>query len=111
MSLEVIDLDLVDPEPPELPSGDPERVSDATRYLCAGAYLDPEFRDRCLREVYYQFKRIVAPSYGFDLVTVLDACLRARTLAVFRDLTILIVLSIAAVFAMRRMAAAREADA
>ncbi|MEU4692940.1 hypothetical protein [Actinoplanes sp. NPDC023714] len=57
----------------------------ATRHLCAAAYLDEDFRDTALREVYRQPRRAVAPSYGFTLGPVLGHCLRARTVALIRD--------------------------
>jgi len=62
--------------------------SAATRHLCAGAYLDDVFRDDTLRHVYYQPRRIVAPSYGFQLVPVLWHCLRARRADIIRDIAI-----------------------
>nr|WP_221381701.1 hypothetical protein [Actinoplanes polyasparticus] len=65
-------------EPPAGPTA-------ATRYLAVGAYLDDEYRRSCLRDVYHQRRRFVAPSYGFDLITVLWHCLRARRLAIARD--------------------------
>ena len=71
----------------------PAGLTAATRYLSAGAYIDPTFRDRCLREVYYQDRRFTAPSYGFDLVTVLEHCLRARNLTMWRDGSIVLVLA------------------
>jgi hypothetical protein len=64
-------------------------TSSATRHLCAGAYVDDTFRDACLREVLHQPRRVVAPSYGFDLLTVLGHCQRARNIAIYRDATIL----------------------
>ncbi len=70
----------------------PPPVTNATRHLCVGAYLDADFRDRSLREVYHQGRRMIAPSYGFDLLTVLGHCLRARNLVLVRDLAILAVL-------------------
>jgi hypothetical protein len=63
----------------------PESNTNATRHLSAGAYLDPQFCLTALREVYYQTKRIVAPSYGFDSIAVLGHCLRARRAMVVRD--------------------------
>jgi len=72
--------------PPSVPF--PEDPTKATRHLCAGAYLDDTFRTESLREVYYQPRRLVAPSYGFDLVPVLAHCLRARNGAFVRDLAI-----------------------
>ncbi|WP_229072691.1 hypothetical protein [Actinoplanes sp. DH11] len=70
----------------------PEDPTTATRHLCAAAYLDEDFRNTALREVYHQPRRAVAPSYGFNLGPVLGHCLRARTVAVFRDAAILLVL-------------------
>jgi hypothetical protein len=84
-----------DPIPPSAPPRRTE-MTDATRHLCVGAYIDDYFRDGCLRLVYYQNKRFVAPSYGFDVAVVLDQCLRARNLTIWRDATIVIALASAA---------------
>ena len=66
--------------------------TNATRHLSAGAYLDDEFCLTALRRVYYQRKRIVAPSYGFDVVTVLGHCIRARRVMVVRDVLLVTLL-------------------
>ncbi|MFZ0121441.1 MAG: hypothetical protein WBR33_21930 [Pseudonocardiaceae bacterium] len=57
----------------------------ATRRLCAGTYLDREFRERLLRDVYNCRKRRVAPSYGYDLAQVLRYGWRAWRLELARD--------------------------
>lgn len=75
----------------------------ATRHLCAAPYLDDGFRDWSLREVYYQPRRMVAPSYGFDLILTLRHCLRARNATLIRDA--LIVICFAFVCAARPVAA------
>lgn len=62
----------------------PERDT-ATRRLCAGTYLDREFRQRLLRDIYNSRKRRVAPSYGYDLVQVLRHAWRAWWLELARD--------------------------
>ncbi|MBB2943828.1 hypothetical protein FB565_003557 [Actinoplanes lutulentus] len=62
-----------------------EDPTTATRHLCAGAYLDEDFRDAALNEVYRQPHLAVAPSYGFTLGPVLGHCLRARAAALARD--------------------------
>lgn len=49
----------------------------ANRRMCAGTYLDREFRDRVLREIYNDRNRRVAPSYGFNVVLVLRHAWRA----------------------------------
>lgn len=87
MTQQTIDLAT---SPGEAPPAPGTEMTAATRYLCAGAYVDTAFRDRCLREVYYQDKRFTAPSYGFDLVTVLEHCLRARNLTTWRDASIVL---------------------
>jgi hypothetical protein len=63
----------------------PEDPTTATRHLCAGVYIDETFRNDILREVYYQPRRLVAPSYGFDAVPVLAHAMRARNAAIVRD--------------------------
>jgi hypothetical protein len=87
-------IDVAPPSEPA-PTSPEVTLSAATRYLCVGAYVDTIFRDRCLREVYYQDKRFTAPSYGFDLVTVLEHCLRARNLTTWRDGSIVLTLAVA----------------
>lgn len=56
----------------------PPRASEATRLLCAGAYLDADYRDRVIDELQLNEQRFVAPSFGFDAVRVLAHALRAR---------------------------------
>jgi hypothetical protein len=79
------------------PSLFPEDPTTATRHLCAAAYLDEDFRDTALREVYQQPHRAVAPSYGFTLGPVLGHCLRARTVALIRDGLVVAILSAAVI--------------
>ncbi|BAL90421.1 hypothetical protein AMIS_52010 [Actinoplanes missouriensis 431] len=55
----------------------PEDFTATTRHLCAAAYLDEDFRDTAIREVYRQPHRAVAPSYGFTLGPVLGHCVRS----------------------------------
>ena len=68
-----------------------KNASAATRHLSAAAYLDDEFRRTCLAEIYHQRRRLVAPSYGYDVVTVMHHCLVAQRIATARDSTILAV--------------------
>ncbi|WP_432252475.1 hypothetical protein [Streptomyces sp. HNM1019] len=58
----------------------PYATSEATRLLCAGAYLDDDFRDAVVDELYVHEERAVAPSLGIDAVRVLAHALRARRL-------------------------------
>jgi hypothetical protein len=67
-----------------VPGGE-HRGSEATRYLCAAAYLDLEFRKRALATVEKEPLRALAPNYGCDLGVVLSHCLRARRITRIRD--------------------------
>ncbi|MEV5885947.1 hypothetical protein AB0L74_25055 [Streptomyces sp. NPDC052020] len=71
------------PQPQSPPVTTPPQVvaphaSEAGRLLCAGTYLDAEYRDRVIDELYLREHRVVAPSLGFDAARVLAHALRAR---------------------------------
>ncbi|MEU3504834.1 hypothetical protein ABZ726_30315 [Streptomyces hundungensis] len=76
------------PEPGGLPPVHPSR-SEATRLMAAGTYLDAEYRDAVIDELYVHEERVVAPSLGFDAARVLAHALRARTLELAWSLGIL----------------------
>ncbi|UQX02625.1 hypothetical protein [Streptomyces sp. RerS4] len=65
--------DLRDGRPPV----EPEK-SEAGRLLCSGTYLDADYRDSVIDELFVHEERIAAPSYGFDATRVLAHALRAR---------------------------------
>ncbi|MEO3875920.1 hypothetical protein ABGB18_44700 [Nonomuraea sp. B12E4] len=67
-------------------------ASKATRYLCAGVYLDRDFREMVIRRVYNDSKHMVAPSYGFDLVPVVAHAWRAWLLEALKWILLLSVL-------------------
>lgn len=74
------------PAPPPEPAGPAadrtagDAVSNATRLLCAGTYLDAVYRATVIRELLTHRFRVVAPSYGYDAVPVLGHALAARRL-------------------------------
>ncbi|WP_061294633.1 hypothetical protein [Herbidospora cretacea] len=71
----------------------PTVLSNSTRYLSAGAYIDAEFRDAVIDELLGDRHRAVAPSHGrTDARTVLMHCLRARRVTVARDAVISLLL-------------------
>src|ERR1017187_4652041 len=69
----------------------------ANRRLCAGAYVDREFRDSVLRKVYSDRSRRGAPSYGFNVVLGLRHAWRAWWLGTSQHLLVLALLVIACV--------------
>lgn len=74
---------------------DNQRMRNATRYLCVGAYLDEGFRTLVLRDVLGEEHRAVAPSYSFDVQPVIRHCLTAQQRVVLRDIAVTSVLLIA----------------
>ncbi len=71
-------------------------LSNATRYLCAAAYLDRRFANDVIWELIAS-RRAVAPSIGIDIGPVLRHCLRARKIRLIRDIT-LVAFGLAALF-------------
>lgn len=67
------------------------RLQTATRRMCAGVYLNRHFRDLVIR-VHNDCRHRVAPSYGFDLVPVLEHARRAWVLATVHQVGTLTVL-------------------
>ena len=72
-------------EMPPGPAATHAKRRTATRRLCAGTYLNREFRERLLLEIYNCRRRRVAPSYGYDLAQVLRYGWRAWRLELARD--------------------------
>ena len=64
--------------------------TEATRYLCASAYLSRTFRNSAIRSLLEDKHHALAMSYGIEPVTVLKHCLIARHLSRTRDLLLLI---------------------
>lgn len=65
--------------------------TEATRLLCAGVYLDIDFRSHVIEELVQHEERPVAPSLGVDAVPVLAYALRARSQDVQTALLLLFV--------------------
>ncbi|MFH8791671.1 hypothetical protein [Streptomyces sp. NPDC017941] len=53
-------------------------ASEATRLLCAGTYLDTQYRDQVVDELYLMEHRVAAPALGCDAARVLAHAMRAR---------------------------------
>jgi hypothetical protein len=53
-------------------------MSAATRYLCVGAHVDPEFSDHVVNDILEDRHRAVAPSNGIDLIPIIRHALAAR---------------------------------
>jgi len=68
-------------------------MGNATRYLCAAAYLDSGFRNKVFAELLFDPFRAVPPSYGgCDLVPVIAHCRRSRAMLFVRDALITVIL-------------------
>jgi hypothetical protein len=62
-------------------------MTNATRYLCAAAYLSPRYAGTVIKELVASH-RAVAPSVGIDVGPVIRHCLRARNMQLTRDLLV-----------------------
>lgn len=69
----------------DLEDASARKMGTATRRLCAGAYLNRDFRQELLCDIYNSRKRRAAPSYGYDLVHVLRHAWRAWWIELIRD--------------------------
>lgn len=67
----------------------PGPVSNATRYLCAAAYLDPRFATTVLGELMGS-RRAVVQSRGIDLIPIIRHCNKARKQRLVRDILLII---------------------
>ncbi|MFJ4908123.1 hypothetical protein ACIQCR_22730 [Streptomyces sp. NPDC093249] len=75
--------------PVPLTKGSRGELTDATRHLCAGTYVDERFRDLVIDKVCTSPHRRVAPSYGFDIVPVMRHAWRAATLTAVQRVALL----------------------
>jgi hypothetical protein len=73
-------------------------LSNATRYLCAAAYLNPGFANTVIGELLASHRAVV-PSLGIDLVPIVRHCLKARRAQILRDLLLTVFLLIGLLFA------------
>jgi hypothetical protein len=71
----------------------------ATRRMCAGIYVDHAFRDKLLSRIYNDVNRRVAPSYGFDVVVVLQHAWNAWWVEFGEHLSLLVFLALVLVHA------------
>lgn len=76
----------------------PDQMSNATRYLCAAAYLDSSFTNRVIRE-FIGSHRAVVPSRGIDLIPIIRHCLKARKMQLVRDILLSILLLLGLILA------------
>jgi hypothetical protein len=73
-------------------------LSNATRYLCAAAYLNPGFANTVIGDLVASHRAVV-PSLGIDLVPIIRHCLNARRAQILRDLLLTVFLLAGLLFA------------
>src|SRR5579875_154118 len=62
--------------PPRDTLEQPSPMSNATRYLCAAAYLDSGFANNAIEHLIASHRAVV-PSRGIDLIPIMRHCLKA----------------------------------
>ncbi len=65
---------------------------ETTRYLCAAAHLDEDFREYAMKNVFEEEHRAVGESYGVDIFAVAKWCYAARQRVFYRNLALFFVL-------------------
>jgi hypothetical protein len=68
----------------------PQRLGNATRYLCAAAYLDRTFANDVIWELIAS-RRTVVPSVNVDVGPVIRHCLKARRISLIRDVVLAVI--------------------
>ena len=70
------------------------KYTETTRYLCAAAHLDANFRSYVIKYVVEEEHKAIGESFGVDAVSVARHCLAARRREMFRDIALLLILLI-----------------
>jgi hypothetical protein len=73
-------------------------VSSTTRYLSGAAYVDQKYAEIVIDEMIGQSHRAVAPTLGFDLVTIVRHCFRAQRLWLRQNALLTAILLLGAYF-------------
>lgn len=66
--------------------------TETTRYLCAAAHLDANFRNYVIKHVVNEEHKAIGESFGVDAVSVARHCLAARQRALLRDIALFLIL-------------------
>lgn len=66
--------------------------TETTRYLCAAAHLDTNFRNYVIKHVVEEEHKAIGESFGVDAVSVARHCLAAKRREIFRDIALLLIL-------------------
>ncbi len=69
-----------------------EPISSTTRYLSGAAYVDQSFAERVVDELVAQSHRAIAPTIGYDIVTVIRHCFRAQRLWLAQNALVVVLL-------------------
>jgi len=69
-----------------------EPISSTTRYLSGAAYVDQSFAERVIDELVAQSHRAIAPTIGYDIVTVVRHCFRAQRLWLAQNALVVVLL-------------------
>src|SRR5579863_320587 len=83
---------------PNTPSPSTNRSStgikhtETTRYLCAAAHLDANFRNYVIKHIVEEEHKAIGESFGVDAVSVAKHCLAARRRERFRDIALVLIL-------------------
>jgi hypothetical protein len=84
------------------------KKTETTRYLCAAAHLDEQFRNSTIRKLMKGKHRAIAVSYGVDMATVLKHCLVARSRTRLRNFVLALAIILTYLLCLEGLRSNRE---
>jgi len=68
-----------------------EEMSRVTRYFCAAAHLNSDFRKQFINQIVNEKWKSIPPYYGVDLLAVAKHCFMARKRKIIRDILLFVI--------------------
>jgi len=72
--------------------------TETTRYLCAAAHLQKDFREHVIRQIVEEDHRAIGECINVDIASVVKHCLAARRRVTLRNITLLIIILLFVLF-------------
>lgn len=74
------------------------KYTETTRYFCAAAHLQKDFRKHVIRQIVEEDHRAIGESINVDVASVVKHCLAARRRETLRNITLLVIILLFVLF-------------
>jgi hypothetical protein len=74
------------------------KYTETTRYLCAAAHLQKDFREHVIRQIVEEDHRAIGECINVDVASVVKHCLAARRRETLRNITLLVIILLFVLF-------------